>query len=436
MQKRSTLQRRKQCAARRRAAKQRPASTTADAAKQRLAGGTIQGGPLLGKLSHFVQGLRDESPHANRALFLDDVFITYLLAFFNPTLRSLRTIEDLSQTRQAQKHLSIARICRSTLSDFHKIADPTRLEPLIAELRQSLLRKAATPQLPADLAMLLKQVIAVDGTFFTAAADVAWAVGHRNQTSTTYNARVDVHLDIQTWLPEVIAIPDPGESEPQSAARHIRPGAIHLYDRGYVSFDLLSAHYDVQGDVWTPQAHFVLRTKRNNWNFKVAEEHELSAAALAAQVRSDELGQLPGSSGHHPPRATLRRVVIVLDDGDEMELVTNLLDVPAEIIALLYRYRWQVELFFRWLKCFANFDHLISHSRQGLQLNFYIVIIGVLLMYLHTGYRPSKYAFSLLGLVAQGEPLDVVLRILRERERQCEVARQSAARRRAKKKQA
>ena len=100
-----------------------------------------------------------------------------------------------------------------------------------------------------------------------------------------------------------------------------------------------------------------------------------------------------------------------------------------------YGQRWQVELFFRWLKSYANFGHLISHSRGGVEMHFYVTIIAVLLMYLHTGYRPSKYLFALLGQVAAGAAtLDEILPILRERERQRELAHRSAARRLAKNK--
>src|SRR5262245_5198110 len=95
----------------------------------------VVGGKYVRLLEQHVRALRDEDPHGNRALFLDDVFIVSLLAFHNPVLRSLRTIEDFSQTRQAQQQLSIRRICKSTLSDFHQLADPTRLEPILAALR-------------------------------------------------------------------------------------------------------------------------------------------------------------------------------------------------------------------------------------------------------------------------------------------------------------
>jgi hypothetical protein len=131
----------------------------------------------------------------------------------------------------------------------------------------------------------------------------------------------------------------------------------------------------------------------------------------------------------------VREIVIQSKDGDEIRLLTNLLELSAEVVGQLYKMRWQIELFFRWLKCYANFNHLISHNREGVLLNFYVVIIGVMLMYLHTQGRPSKYALILLGMVAQsGADLESILPILRERERQCERDRKSAAARRARKK--
>lgn len=396
----------------------------------------VEGGRLVQELQRFVGSLRDENAHGNRGLFLDDVFVVYLLAFFNPTLRTLRTIEDFSQTVQAQRHLTVRRICRSTLSDFHKLADPQRLQPILTALRSAVTRKFPASRQPADLTGLLKQIVAVDGTFFSAAADVAWAVGMRNQHTLRHRARVDVQLDVGTWLPEVIAIPEPSQSEPERAATTIQPGAIHVYDRNYGSFTLIAAHYEEGPDQQlVARAEFVLRAKENHLHFQSTETRALEDAQRAVGITSDQIGYLTGSKCREAPHVKLREIVIALPEGDTVRLLTNLLELPAEVIGTIYKSRWGIELFFRWLKCYAHFDHLISHSRQGLLLNFYVVIIGVLLMYLHTGGRPSKYALLLLAQVAQhGGSLESILPILRERERQCEVARQSAARRRAKKK--
>ncbi len=87
----------------------------------------VVGATHIRSLERLVEELHEKNAHGNRELFLDDVFVAYLLAFFNPALRTLRTLEDFSQSRQAQKHLSIGKLCKSTLSDFNKRADPTRL---------------------------------------------------------------------------------------------------------------------------------------------------------------------------------------------------------------------------------------------------------------------------------------------------------------------
>ena len=81
----------------------------------------------------------------------------------------------------------------------------------------------------------------------------------------------------------------------------------------------------------------------------------------------------------------------------EVRLLTTLLDVPAELVGKLYRHRWSIELFFRWLKCVAKIKHLYAESSNGITLQFYVVIIATLLMMLATGSRPSVYTMVLLS---------------------------------------
>lgn len=408
-----------------------------------------------------LRSLQAEAAHGNRRLFLDDVFVAYLLAFFNPTIRSLRTIEDLSQTQQAQKHLSVDKICKSTLSDFNKVVDPQRLAPIIESLRSQLSRKQAGPS-PAehDLNELLKQTVAVDGTFLHAVAEVAWAVANsNNHGATRHRARLDAQINVSTWLPEVIAVPEPGESEADSAIKNILADRIYLYDRGYSSFALLRAHYEStpattnqlsEAGTLGVKSHFVVRYKKEGGNSPAlsgigeaeAVDRPLTEEDRAAGVISDRVGYFASDSARREgiAKILLREVIIPYEENGEqktLRLITNLLEISAQTIALLYQYRWQVELFFRWFKSIGHFGHLISHSSEGVLTHLYVTIIAVLLMYLHTGYRPSKYMFALLSQVAVGAAtLDEIIPILRERERRKELDRVSAARRRTKKKAA
>jgi hypothetical protein len=388
----------------------------------------VFGATQIRSLEGLVDQLREQNPHGNQQLFLDDVFVAYLLAFFNPGLRTLRTIEDFSRTKQAQKHLSISKLCKSTLSDFNKLADPARLQPILDHLRREVL-KAGPKKADGPSADLYRKVLAVDGTFLKAASTVAWAIRRRGSKS---GARLDFHVDVETWLPELLVIPDEHQGEAKMAEATITPGAIHLYDRGIFSFKLIAAHAPKSAD-------FVMRIRGPGPRcpkLATVEARELTQAAREADVVSDRPVRLEGSTHRKAPDLVLREVVIIPadDPANPVYLLTTLLDIDASIIGLLYRYRWQVELFFRWMKSYARFDHLISHNRQGVLLNFYVAVIGVTLMYLQMGHRPSKYLFTMMGMVANGSASpEEILPILRERERRCKLERDRVARRRAEK---
>ena len=204
-----------------------------------------------------------------------------------------------------------------------------------------------------------------------------------------------------------------------------------------------TAHYHLKNGKPVAAAHFVVRYRPAGTN--APELVEARAQTISDDDRrqgivSDRVGRFVSSkpSRHKLGDLALREVLVEYESQGErktLRLITNLLDVSAATIAQLYRYRWQIELFFRWLKCYGHFGHLISHTREGVITHFYVTVIGVLLMYLHLGHRPSKYLFVMMSLVASGgATLEEVLPILRERERQSELARQSAARRRAKQK--
>ena len=410
----------------------------------------VQGGKYVKLLEKFVHSLRQEeaqSAHGNQKLFLDDVFIVYLLSFFNASIKSLRLIEDFSQTIQGKRHLTMRKICKSTLSDFNAMADPKRLEPLIESLRQSLQKsgiKGKTEK--GGLTELLKKTVAVDGTFLPALSNVAWAVRNKNQHgSQSYRARFDVLLKVDSWLPEAIVVPEKKQSEADSARQHIQPGNLYLYDRGYVSLPLIANHYTwEEADNPKKQAEFVIRLKgdansKGSITLKTIQERKLTREDREAGVVQDRLVRLPSGDAAKLglQYVELREVIIEYEQDGEtktLRLLTNILDIAAHLVGDLYRHRWQVELFFRWIKSYGNFRHLISQTKQGMQLSLYVAIIGIMLMYLHTGFRPSKYMFAMMGQVSSGgATLEEITPILRERERQCELARQSQRLRNAKK---
>ncbi len=373
-------------------------------------------------LQRHLEHLRQADAHGNRVLHFDNLLMALLLAFYNPTCRSLRTLQGLG--RVSQKEVGIDYLCRSTTSDAMAAFDPQRLLPVIEDLRNRLPALRGTDQ---DLQQIVQQVIAADGSYFNIYADVAWAI-HLTRSNGKDGAqiRLNFQLNVRNWVPAAMSISGKAQgSETAAVAADLLPGVIYLVDRNFIDFDFFQAVLEKGSD-------FVVRCKDNMPNFQPQQECPLSDPDRADGVVSDCVGILPGRGA--PDR--LMRELILRDPqtGKAIRVLTSLMDVPARIIGLLYRNRWQVELFFRWLKVWGNFEHLISHSRNGLTIQFYVAVIGVLLMYLATGRRVSKYAFSLLGFVASGRAtLEDILPELELREREKQLERERLARKRAQK---
>lgn len=387
----------------------------------------ITGKRQLGSFLKLRKKLRKAHAHPNRVLGYDDALTALLLAFFNPVMRSLRMIEDFSKCPLVQDELEVERICKSTLSDLQSIVDPSLLEPLIASLQ------AQIPQLQKTdptLGKLLKQMRLVDGSFFKLAGDVQWAFRRGKAWAEDHDdrfARLDLQLCASTGLPECLEINGKGSSEVGAARRHIQPGVLYVADRGIFSFAYLQDMLDAGAD-------FVLRIKTSQ-KFTAQESRPLSDQDRQAGVLSDTVGVLTGQPpGRCAPQTPLREVLIAdaRNPGHVIRILTNRMDVPAYLAGEVYRCRWQIELFFRWLKVHANFRHLISHSKNGITLGFYVAVIGTLLMYLHTGRKVSKYAFGMLTMVASGQAtLAQVLPILESRERSSALERERLARKKA-----
>lgn len=365
-------------------------------------------------------------PHPNRTLFFDQVAVAYLLAFFSPVITSLRTMDDASQTPKMRESTGGGRIPRSTLSDANAVFDPALLEPIIEELRA---RVPNLPQADPQLDEILHRVRAADSSIFTVPATVAWALQQRRAN---LKKRAGVRLNLQwaviSGVPEGVCVTGSDTSETQALMGAIDPGSIYVMDRGYINFLLINR---ILGGC----ADLVLRLKNNNL-FTSVQVRQPGDEDRKAGVVGDKIGHLTGTPQCPAPGAMLREIVIVdpARPDHPVRLLTSILDVPARVIGQIYRSRWQIELFFRWLKVHAHFEHLISHSQNGVTTGFNIAIIAVLLMYVRTGRPVSKYAHVMLGLVASGRAtMEDILPVLERRERECDLDRKRRARKKAEK---
>jgi IS4 transposase len=366
---------------------------------------------LDGQLQH----LREHAQHGNRSFFYDQLVVAHLLAFFNPILAGLRKIEDVFDVPAVRKRLKMPRVPKSTLADAQRLFDPQLLLPLFESLKQ---RAAIEPHDPR-LDLITRRLLAVDGTFFAVAARIAWAIYNRSAKNniTQGNVRAHVHFDILHGVPDQATLTDGQASEARELRAALRPGCFYVMDRGFQWYQLLA-------DIVAIGSDFLVRLRKSA-RCQSIETLPLTAADQAAGVLSDTLVRVGCREARTAIQPPLRLVAITQPDRPDqpVRLLTNRLDLPAETIGVIYRHRWQVELFFRWLKCLANFQHFYSESPQGMTLQVYIALIGTLLIAIETGARPSSYDFALMSMAVAGlAPLDQIL---------AQAAKRRAERRRA-----
>jgi len=346
-------------------------------------------------LQEHLRRLHGHRDHPNRTLHFDTLLVTLLIGFYESADRSLRMLDDLSCTHQAQALLPSGRVPRSTLSDALAGFDPKQLTPIVASLMKQL---PGLHRADDDLAALLKRILAADGSIFTVPADVAWAIALTRPNGVVgRQIRLNLTLDVLQFVPSDFDLSGASDgSESAAFIRQLQGGVIYLFDRNFVDFVFLHA-------VLAKQSDFVVRLKSDT-RFNTIEQRPLGEKDKSAHVLSDSIGCVPGSAGSPGFGQRRFREVVILDTRNNklVRLLTTLLDPEAHIIGKLYRHRWNIELFFRWLKCVARLEHLISHSPNGITIQFYVAVIAVLLNYIRTGQRPGVYEFRCLSWVARG----------------------------------
>jgi hypothetical protein len=356
---------------------------------------------LVGQLLERLHEAATERDRAgNRQLFYDQYATLILLYFFTPTVTSLRGVQQLSRLAKVQQQWGVPRTALGSLSEAATVFDAALLQDVISELALRAWTRAPKGNpalLKGDLA-LLRDLVAIDGSLLPALPRMVWAVWQDGQHRA---AKMHVAFAALRQVPIGVTVTAGIGSERAQARQLVHPGGFYVFDRGYVDYDLFA-------ELHALPCSFVARVKEGA-AYEVAQARPLSAAARAAAVTSDVVVHRLGTAHHRPCAAQPLRVVRVATDKThpdgtpvELVLVTNRLDLDADLIALAYRYRWTVELFFRWLKCILGCRHLLSQSENGVQLQVYMALIASLLLSLWVGRAPTKRTYELLCFYLSG----------------------------------
>jgi len=383
-------------------------------------------GKLFEKLPPECTG-RDKA--GNRQLQYRHYAGLILLAMFAPAIQSLRDIQRASQLKRIRKALtptgapSARRVSIGSLSESVRVFDPSLLEPIMDELAARLpqgRRFQPAHEVPNDV---LRKLVAVDGSHLKAVAQIIGAQlsGGAGGEKLRAGWRVHVQYRVADDLPASLGLTDEGAGgqadERSVLQRKLEPGCVYIGDRGYERYALFNGIVAAGSD-------YVMRVQRRQ--VTVLEQRDLSAEARDAGVLEDSLVTAGGSRlAHKSLEHPVRRVVIAgVPQGrrrseadrrnDEVVLMTSLVDVPAEVIAAIYRLRWRIEVFFRFFKHVLGVRHLFSSKPEGVLIQVYCGLIAALLLAQVCRHNVGREGFQAIELYLAGwADADEVLAALR-----------------------
>lgn len=310
-------------------------------------------------------------------------------------LRSIVT--GLSSHAARLYHLGIAEVRRSTLSDANAKRSPEvfagLLEVLMQQAHRGLRRQlAGTTYLIDSTSMKLN------------ARSADWA---RFQTGVC-GAKTHVIYDADADCPIYAAVTASNVNDITAAGQMpIEPGATYVFDLGYYDYQWWS-QLDNAG------CRIVTRLKKNT-PLQIVEENHVPADG---NIISDRIGFLPArqaSSRRNPMSNAVREIGIRTDTGKVLRIVSNDLDGDAQEIAGLYRRRWAIELFFRWVKQVLNIKHFVGASENAVRIHVAVALIAFLLLRLAQAtqravHSPLTFSRLIKANLMQRRPIDDLLK--------------------------
>jgi len=318
-----------------------------------------------------------------RKLSKQDYFSLFLFTFLNPVITSMRGLCDASKLDKIQKEVSSHAVSLGSFSEAQNCFDPKLLLSIIKVLAKQFDFSFGDKRLH----QLAFELVAVDGTLIRALPRMSWALW---QDESHRSAKLHLHYAFLRQSVIHASLTHANSCERAELAKHLEKGTLYTADRYYGGDYSFFLTFDHAG------SHFVIRI-RNDAVIHELETFALTEADKKAGVIYDKkvlLGQEPTEHFY--------RLIKVEAYGKTLLILTNIWDISAELIALIYRYRWEIETLFKWIKCNLQCRHLLAESLQGVTIQIYLAIIASMLLFLAIGRKPTKRELELIHLYSIG----------------------------------
>lgn len=315
-----------------------------------------------------------------RTLHAFDYFSLTLFALYNPIVETMRGVCRASNYGKVQERICSGPVSPSMFSEAQNVFTPDLLDEVFASLVHQL---APGPDLPL-FASLKAKLTLVDGTLFSTLKRMAWTEkGDRSRRG----AKLHVQYDVAGRMATEFKLTDGKTCERKTLIGMLKPGHFYVGDRYYATgYNLMDEILKLKEN----PSYFVFRLQETAF-YKVITTHELTEEARQAGVISDQTVEL----GATAPTRRLR-LVIVENDGHRFLLATNDYVLGAADIAVIYRLRWEIEVYFKWFKCNLRIGHFLAESENGVAMQLYCALIMALLLQLAVGRRPKRRDLELI----------------------------------------
>lgn len=289
--------------------------------------------------------------------------------------RSLRDVEGaLASHHHQTHHLGIGRVRRSTLADANAARAPEIFEEVFSLLLDKLqgLRGGAKEEMCAVLRL-------IDATPIKLGLDCKdWA-----QFSSRYvGAKAHFIYDPDADIPVYFSVTK-GNVNDITAAKQmpIEPGATYVFDKGYYDFGWWA-------ELTRQNCTFVTRLKKNTRGDLIKDLEPVGENIVLDRII--RFTKRMAGSRKNPYLKPLREIVVRRDNGEELRLVTNDCTSPASQIAALYKRRWAIELFFKWIKQNLKIRKFLGTSENAIRIQIIVAMIAYLLIALVRQMLPGN----------------------------------------------
>lgn len=327
-----------------------------------------------------------------RTLHQRDYFSLFLLGLFNPVLTSMRALCKASRLPRTQQMMGGKPVSLGSFSEAQSLFSPELLQAVLHRMAADLPPEAKAQIGGVDLACLR----VVDSTLWYVLPRMDWATW-RSQYKDQRAVRLHIKYRLADGLP-VAGVPSKGTlCERKALRQQVKAGEFYIGDRNY------GLDYDFLDELNAQGCGFVMRLREKQTIVQTRLSRDLDAEDKKAGVTRDE-DILLGRTARYE-RGPFRFIVVDREDMEEQVwLVTN--QTPEQLsaaqVAGLYRRRWEVEGFFRWLKCLLPCRHWFAESANGVAIQIYTALICAVLLSQRIGRKPSKRMLEMLAFHQMG----------------------------------